>query len=244
MAIINRNTRFRLLVLLMGLQMGVGGCTKKANQAAPPPAPEDPIAALQKAIVKAPSYENHIALGLRLAEANRSQEALDMYKRATEINPDGPLAWNNICAEHNKQGRFAEAVPNCEKAVALDSAYVLARNNLKLAKDSLAEQKKAAAVKKAAILANATATAQDFVNVGMDLYNVKDFESSVTIWNRVKPGDALYATAQNNIASSYILLGKFKPAEKALNEALKLEPENKLFSNNKKWLEEARSAKQ
>lgn len=219
------------------------GCTKKTEPVAPAPVAADPIAELQKTLEAAPSYENHIALGLKLSETGQSPEAIAMYKKATEINADGPLAWSNICAEFNKQNKFADALPNCEKAVALDATFVLAQNNLKFAKDSLAALKTTAVAKKTEVLANTKATSQDFINVGMELFNARELDSSVSVWGRVKKSDPLFAMAQNNIASSYILLEKFESAETALGEALKLDPANTLFMNNKKWLEDARAAK-
>jgi cytochrome c-type biogenesis protein CcmH/NrfG len=42
--------------------------------------------------------------------------------------------------------------------------------------------------------------------------------------------------AQNDIASIYIVQKKFDLAQKALDNALRIDPENQLYKNNLEWL--------
>lgn len=215
-------------------------CTKKGP---PQAAPGDSVEVLREKIAKNPSYENHIALGLQLGAKGQSADAIELYKKATQINDKGPLAWNNLCAEMNAQKRFAEAIQNCERAIALEPNFEMARNNLKFANEQMSAGKVDLIKRKQELLAMPKPPAQDLINLGMEYFNSHDYQSSVEIWRKVKSGDPLYATAQNNMASSLILLSQFGLAEKAIKEALKLEPNNQLFANNKKWLEEKKSEK-
>ena len=43
-------------------------------------------------------------------------------------------AFNNICAAENALGRYADAIPACERALALKPDFPLARNNLAFAR--------------------------------------------------------------------------------------------------------------
>lgn len=234
-----RSTTSLQIIFLAALTLTTA-CTKK-----PAPVTEKPVSIeeLQEKVKVAPSYPNYVDLGVNLAKANRGIEALAAYNKAIEINPQAPLAWNNICAELNTQKRFAEAIPNCEKAISLEPNFVLAQNNLKFAKEQVELLTKEMKEKKKELLSKANVTAQEYIDVGMGLYSIKDYLSSIELWNKVKSNDPLYATAQNNLASSYIQMEKFNEAERAITKALKLEPNNQMFANNKKWLEEAKSAK-
>lgn len=214
------------------------GCTK--TQPPPPATLEERIKALQDVVAKMPSYENHIALGLELAAAKRNDEAIAAYTKATTINPKAPLAWNNLCAELNGQHRFGEALQYCEKAVQADPNFTLAKNNLEFAKAKITETKAALAKKKAELMASDKKTGIAVLDLGMEFYNVQDYDSANDLWKSIKKKDPAYPRAQNNLASAYIITGKLDLADQALKEALGAEPENQLFKNNKNWLEQKR----
>jgi len=226
---------FLIFVFLSGLIMG---CTKASMDAAKSPEAKSAVEKLQELVKTQPSYSNYINLGLELARAGRNSEALQAYKRATEVNPSAPLAWNNMCVELNGQKKFAEAIEHCEKALALDPKFQLARNNLEFAKSKRAEQAKELTKKKADMESQKSVTSQQWMNLGMELYNAREFQDSISVWTKIPKKDPLYGLAKNNIASSYIILKDLKKAETALNEALKLDPNNRTFVNNRAWLED------
>lgn len=122
------------VIFAAGSLISIVNCTKKN-----PAAAVDPIKRIQEAIAKNPSYENYISLGLELAKKGQSNEGIAAYQKAIKINPNAPLAYNNICAELNRQKKYAEALSPCEKAVAQDPGFVLAKNNLEFAKQKLVE---------------------------------------------------------------------------------------------------------
>ena len=80
--------------------------------------------------------------------------------------------------------------------------------------------------------------AQEVIDTGMAFYSISEYERAIEVWDLISPKDEKFAVAQNNIASSNILLGRLWKAERALNKALHLDKQNTLFQNNKKWLEE------
>lgn len=202
--------------------------------------PTDSLQALQKAVQASPSYNNYISLGLELANRKIYEEAMKAYEQAKTINPNAPVAWNNICALLNEQGRFADAIPNCEKALALEPKFELAANNLKYAQSQLPQHRAHLMAQKDQLLSKSNATAEELINLGLSLYRSSEFQAAADVWSRVGKSDKLYALSRNNVATAYIMLRKFQQAERALKEALDREPSNTLFLNNKKWLEESR----
>jgi protein O-mannosyl-transferase len=224
------------------------GCTKKTSDSAVlPPSMEtsggaDKLEELQKNAESSPSYENKIALGLELANRNRLDEAVFVYEQAVQINPKAPIAYNNICAAFNVLGRFADAVESCETAVKLEPNFELAKNNLQIAKEKFANYRSELMAKKPELL-KSVKTSEDQLNVGMQLFLARDLETANKLWSKIPPSDPFYPAALNNLASSQILEGKFADAERSLDKALSLQPGNKLFSNNKRWLESKKLTK-
>jgi protein O-mannosyl-transferase len=122
----------KVFILLVFVLMT--SCTKSP---APTSEPYDHIKYLQERIQHAPSFENYSNLGLEYSMRKNTAEALKAFKMALQINSNAPLAWNNVCAELNTQGKFSEALPHCEKAVELEPKFNLAKNNLEFARSKL-----------------------------------------------------------------------------------------------------------
>lgn len=212
-------------------------CTKKEE----PAAPVDELARAEENLKTTPSFENHIAAGLAYANRNMREKALEMYVRAKDMNPNSPLAWNNICAELNAQGRYGEAVIHCRKAVELDGNFVLARNNLAWTESKLKQSKDGIQQRKKELLAKKDAGGAELLALGFDFYNTQDYSSAAEVWGAVKAGEPEYSKAQNNIATAFILTGQYDKAQHHLSLALTLEPNNQLYKNNQKWLEQKRA---
>lgn len=231
----------RKISVLVMMLVCVWGCTPKASDSVNPVAvpPVDKLTELQQAVEKSPSYENTIALGMELANANRLTEAIAVYEKAVQINPKAPIAHNNICVTFTALGRFADAVESCEKALVLEPNFQLAKNNLEVAKEKFTAFRTDILAKKPALIQNAK-TAEDNLNVGMQLFLARDLVAAKQVWGKIPANDPYYPAALNNLASSQILEGQYEGAEKTLSKALSLQPDNQLFLNNKRWLESKR----
>ena len=215
------------------------GCQKKKAETN---AVSDPIEVNAELLKKSPSFENYINYGLALNKAQRFSEALSAYKSASQINPSAPLAWNNLCSVKIEMGLFADAIDDCNKALSLEPNYELAKNNLTQAQAQLANLKKDLKEKKSNLIASAK-TSEDYLSLGLQFFNARELNDAIKIWNQISnQNDVFYAKAQNNIGSAYILMKKYDAAEKALNTALSKEPNNELFNNNKKWLEDEKKS--
>jgi tetratricopeptide (TPR) repeat protein len=84
-----------------------------------------------------PDDTNCINLGNLFYSDFQFQNAIVWYKKALGINPKNATTYNNIGAAYNELGKFAEAKNYCEQAIAIDPSFTLAKNNLKVANDSL-----------------------------------------------------------------------------------------------------------
>lgn len=225
-------TTITLLILL-----ALVSCNKKSK----PAAEINEIAAIEKKLQKSPSYENYVAYGMLLGKDKQSALAVQAYQKATQINPQAPVAWNNICFEQINLNQPLRAAENCQKALQLEPSFQLAKNNLALAQQKVAEAREVAEKNKANLINNPERSSEKVVDLGMSFYSLNEFQKAIEVWNLINSDDSFYAIAQNNIASSNIILGHLGKAEQALNAALQIEPNNSLFLNNKKWLEDEKN---
>ncbi|MEQ1665794.1 MAG: hypothetical protein ABL927_10500 [Bdellovibrionales bacterium] len=238
-----------MFYILVSILSFVTSCTPK-NELAKINSSNLPIKSalsqIQDKIKTSPSYENYITLGMEFSALNNNLAAINAYEAARDINPKAPLAWNNLCAEYNKQNKFANAVTNCKKAVELEPQFQLAKSNLKYATESLEATKKNLAQKKSSLTKNKIVIPSETIDLGMGFYNINDFETAIELWSKIKKGNTtessnnFFAIAQNNLATVYIILKDFTKAEKHLENALEVQPKNQLFLNNKKWLNDSR----
>jgi tetratricopeptide (TPR) repeat protein len=58
-------------------------------------------------------------------------DCISLNRKALELNPDLPQAYNNICSAYNCLGEWDSAIVACNKAIELKPEYDLAKNNLK-----------------------------------------------------------------------------------------------------------------
>lgn len=227
-----------ILMLFVTLMLATA-CTKK-EEAAPA---IDTLAQAEAALKATPSFENHISLGLEYANRSMRDKALEMYVKAKDMNPNSPLAWNNICAELNAQGRHGEAIVHCRKSVELDGNFQLARNNLAWTENKLKESKDGIQQRKKDILAKKDVTTGELMALGFEFYNLQDYPHAIEVWSAIKAADPEYSKAQNNIATAYIITDQFEKAQQHLALALTLEPNNQLYKNNQVWLGQKKAAK-
>jgi Tfp pilus assembly protein PilF len=70
------------------------------------------------------------SLGLIFKNNDLNQDAIEMFEKATVINPKFPDAFNNLGAHFMNIGQYAKAVDMLEKAIAIKSNYSEAYYNL------------------------------------------------------------------------------------------------------------------
>jgi Flp pilus assembly protein TadD len=75
-------------------------------------------------------FETADNYGVALAEQERYDEAIALYKRALELNPRYPNAHNNWGNALLRQGQFDEAISHYTEALRLDPEYADALNSM------------------------------------------------------------------------------------------------------------------
>jgi protein O-mannosyl-transferase len=98
---------------------------------------EKDITAAEALVKTSPTEENYTNLGYLYYQANKFDLSIAAYKKVIEINKNNVIAYNNICSAYNELGKWADAAVYCNKALAVDSAFVLSKNNLQIAKANI-----------------------------------------------------------------------------------------------------------
>src|SRR6266849_8599931 len=87
----------------------------------------DPVLAI---LNNAPACGSYVALGHKLSQMRRYAEAEVCNRKAIELNPNHPMAHNNLGWTLQMQGDNQGAVDNYLKALQFDSDLKIARRNL------------------------------------------------------------------------------------------------------------------
>jgi tetratricopeptide (TPR) repeat protein len=89
-----------------------------------------PADGLEKIDLPAAEFFRIFDHAAELAAKGQDEAAIAEWKKALEINPDDPMANNNLGTHLLKRGQLNEAIPYFEKAVSLKPDYADAQNNL------------------------------------------------------------------------------------------------------------------
>lgn len=231
-----------LIVAVVGVLSLIVGCKKAAPPVSTAPtaavAPVDAIAVAQNQVQKTPSFDNYTALGMAYTNTGRFGEALAAFQKTVSINPKSPIAYNNVCYAYNSLKKWNLGIENCQKAVQLEPNFALAKNNLSFAQKSKSFHE-ARIVDLKRNIKSGKDVDKNLIELGLEHYTDGDYDSAVEVWKKVPKESSLFATAQNDLASAYIITKKFDLAKTHLDRALEMEPKNQLFLNNRQWLQSA-----
>ena len=89
-----------------------------------------PADGLEKIDLPAAEFFRIFDHAAELAAKGQDEAAIAEWKKALEVNPDDPMANNNLGTHLLKRGQLDEAIPHFEKAVSLKPDYADAQNNL------------------------------------------------------------------------------------------------------------------
>jgi tetratricopeptide (TPR) repeat protein len=162
---------------------------------------------------------------------NNHPESIIASQNALKLNPASAKAYNNICASYNQLSQWQNAIPACEQAIALDSTFTLAHNNLKVALNQSELQKNLGTNKTSTQMA----TEPELITVSLALYSQKDFKGAIAISQKVLKMNPRSATAYNNICVSHNQLKQWQLGVQACQQALNIDPNFSLARNNLNW---------
>lgn len=91
----------------------------------------DGIALMQAVTAKQPTLTAaHVDLGIAYGKTSELDKAEASLKRALELQPQHPIAWNELGLVQRRQGKLAEARAAYEKSLAAAPGFHFARLNL------------------------------------------------------------------------------------------------------------------
>jgi tetratricopeptide (TPR) repeat protein len=93
----------------------------------------DPVRVQELAVEIDPTPENYVWLSFAYCQNNEFEKCIEASREALKLKPDCVEAYNNICYAYVRLGEKAMAIAACERALAIDAHFGLARNNLQMA---------------------------------------------------------------------------------------------------------------
>lgn len=186
--------------------------TRLRDLGPPNPSAAPPIVRLARALgLRPPPIDDARALELRAAMTH-----------AEHLDAQGPLlegrrAWQQIAERATREGDRITAALAHER---------LATGERSFEEDTQRRRR---------------ATAVTLLDEGLRAYRIPDHATAIQRWSLIPPTDPLWAKAQNNKASSLILLGALDQAEEALANARYADPREKHFERNQAWLEQEKA---
>jgi tetratricopeptide (TPR) repeat protein len=86
-------------------------------------------------------FASCLTMGLALFNNKEYERAIEVWKKALQYNPNSEVVYSNMGAAYGSMAKWNEEITCCEKALAINPDYTLARNNLAWAKSQLNNKK-------------------------------------------------------------------------------------------------------
>lgn len=183
-------------------------------------------------VAKAPNNARaHYNLGVALAEAGRSSEALAHYEKALELDKDLPDVHNNLGSTLIGLGRPAEAVPYLQEALRRNANQADVHCNLGAALRALRRYQEALAHYEEALRLDG-GLADAYNNLGnclMQLGSLTDALSRYYAALKLRPA---FPEAHYNLAAALEQLDRHEEAVQEYREALKYNPKMTIAREN------------
>lgn len=211
------NRIFLITVIATSLAL-FHGCTKKADEAstnAQSQAQSTPVD-----IAQFNDANEALAVGNQLLENNKTEDAIQAFLRATELNPDLGEAWFKL-------GIAYSLVEKEQKVAAMEDVNAVENTNSKKPPATESEKafKKAVEAYKRLLDKNADDDVSQF-NLGRALNKLNEDQDAAKALKqavKLKPDDAEY---QTELGAILIKLAQYQEAIPPLKKALEIDPDN------------------
>lgn len=201
------------------------------------------IAAYENAANANPTYENLLNLSNVYINNGLAGKAIAPLEKAIALKPDdGIAAYNNLGFAYTIIQQYKKGIEFCQKAVDIDTGFLLAKNNLNWAK---AEQQKV--LDGIAELEKTTEDKRDanyYIFLGLSYLKLQDYEKSIQIWNKALEKDSKNVAAMNNIGVAYMSMFEYDKAIEIFTKSTITDPNDQLSKNNLNWAVEEKKAKE
>jgi tetratricopeptide (TPR) repeat protein len=209
-----------LQAVLLGIMVTVGAVWTYERNAVY----SDRITFWQDCVNKSPRksrpYNN---LGVALADQGHHKEAIEMYRKALQIDPDYADPIGNIGLSLAEQGKVEESITQFSKALEINPKDIKTLNNLGASLIVMRRYTEAVQhLSKALTLDPYYAQAHN--NLGAALQRQGRVEEAIEHFSMAVKLDPNYARAFNNLGTVLAYQGRFEEAIEQFSAALKINP--------------------
>lgn len=188
---------------------------------------KDQIAALEQKLAKEPDADQYINLSLLYYRNQQFDKMIHACRKALELNPDMPTAYNNIGSAYIGKKQYHDAIKALQKALELKPEFQRAKNNLNFARKKI----------EAESVFEKDHSYNEWMNLSLKFYRENDYENCIRSCKKALQINPESAEAYNNICSAYNKLGEYEKAATACRKAVKLNPDMERARNNLKVAE-------
>jgi len=198
-----------------------------------PAAPAADIATMEKAVAENPSYGNLVNLSMAYINNKMPGRSIDYLKQAISLEPKSAIAYNDLGVAYILLQQYQNGLDACNKALELDPAFQLAKNNIAWGTDE--KNKVLAAIKMQEGQPEAKRDVAFYMDYGLNYFKVGDYTRSIEIWNKVFTIDPKNTGALNSIGTAFMMKDQIDDAIALFKKASEMEPANQIAKNNLAW---------
>ena len=180
----------------------------------------------------------HNELGLVYRDLEEFQLSLDHFKKALELRPEFPQAWNNMGTAYLLLHQWDQAI-NCFQMAVGDILYRTphyAYNNLGFAYLKKDQYQKAIANFQKALKFSPSFTPA-CTNMGLALERMNRWEEAIDTYKKAISMDPEYPVSHFQLGRLYMRFDRNSEAAKELHKTIELEPRGRLAQESKKLLD-------
>jgi tetratricopeptide (TPR) repeat protein len=177
-------------------------------------------------------YDNEsiqIMLGFISHKQGDLKSALDLSKKAVEINPYSSEAWNNYGTALSRFGKIHEAIDAYKRAISIDPKIVTYYNNLAGAYFNIGDYQ--SALKTYEQSGSISEKGLDYYGLGLTYTKLGLIDNAINVYLKglsLNPSSDIYY----GLGNLYLNSGKVSEAIKYYNEGIKLNPNSDKIYNN------------
>lgn len=176
-------------------------------------------------------FNETLSRGDAAIDQGQLEEAAQAYEEAIKLDPESPVAHNQLGLCYSRRNMLLEAAGEFNKALSLDPNFLASLNNLgsimyRQSKydEAISFYKKALAVKEAdpEVQVNLASVYRDKATYVGGKTKDADFTAAINLYLRALADSPTFAPAHNNLGLCYLRLRRFNEAEQEVQRAVEL----------------------
>lgn len=191
------------------------------------------VAAYENAAKANPTFSNLLNLSNAYINSGTPAKAVESLQKALELNPNSAIALSNLGFAHSCMQQYKEGIYYGEKAVALDTTFLLAKNNLAWAKTEY--QKMLNALAEIEQISEDKRDIPYYTSYGLLLLRLEEYAKSVEIWNKMLTIEPKNGVALTNKGVAYMSLYEYDKAIQSFQQVVDNNANDQFAKNNLNW---------